>query len=180
MLNSSSDKSLIDLSQRVKASQEMCIVFKGLIGKKEMVIDELDVMYRELNKRCRKLLKNKDLMSLRVTRDNIFPSTHAWAFPKKSPYFSFINTQIMLYHQNGLQKKWSESLHFSPRNLSVYFNGHAMIDQSNLSSEHIKFYGHFVLWLFGIGLSFLCLVAEFAFNAFQKKRRIGFRTRNLP
>lgn len=167
MLNSSSDKSLQELSHRVNSRTHMCETFKDMIGKKQMLIDEVDSLYKELNRNCRTQLTLDDVLSLRVTSDNIFPSNHAWGFPKKAPYAKFINEQIMLYHQNGLQKKWSESLTIPPGNNSVYFNGVEMIDESN-SGQKRKFYGQFVLWFFGIGLSILCFIAEIVFDILRK------------
>lgn len=168
MLYTSSDKSLKEMSQRVNIRTDMCSTLKDMIGKQEMLIIELDVTYNELNAKCRKHLTSDDLLSLRVTRDNIFPSTHAWAFPKNAPYIQSINDQIMLYHQHGLQKKWSETLRFPPGNHSVYFDGVSVVDRNILSPRKLKGYSHFVLWFFGIGLSFLCFITEIVFNAFRK------------
>lgn len=170
MLNSSSDDSFKEMSQRVNSRSDMCSTFKEMIGKKEMLIDELDMMYNELNARCRQYLTSEDLMSFRITRDNIFPSTHAWAFPKKAPYINFISNQIMWYHQHGLQKKWSETLRVPPGNHSVYFDGVSVVDRSRFSPKKIKGFGLFILWYFGIGLSLLCFITEIILNELRLKR----------
>lgn len=170
MLNSSPDKSLKEMSHRVNYRTDMCSTFKSMIGKKEMLIEELNQIKNELNARCRDHLTSEDLLNLRVTRDDIFPSTHAWAFSKRAPYTSFINNQIMLYHQHGLQKKWSETLVVPPGNVSVYFDGVAIVDRSRLRPKKIKGFSHLVLWFIGIGLSILCFIVEIVLNELRKRK----------
>lgn len=170
MLNSSPDKSLKEMSHRVNYRTDICSTFKGMIGKKEILIEELNEINNELNARCREHLTNEELLSLRVTRDDIFPSIHAWAFQKTAPYTNLINNQIMLYHQSGLLKKWSETLRVPPGKHSVYFDGVSIVDRGRFSPKKIKGFGHLFVWFIGIGLSLLCFITEIALNNLRKRK----------
>lgn len=142
---------------------------KEMIGKKEMYIEEQDTLIYLLNNFCGKVLTAGDLLNLRVTQDAIFPSSHAWAFKKSAPYLYFINKYIMMLREAGLLSKWSEYL-MTPNNKSeVYFNGFTIVDNTNLKPKKIKLYGHFVMWIIGIGLSCISFGAEVGLTIISNK-----------
>lgn len=167
MLNSSSDKSLQDLSQRVIISNKICPTLNKFLGKKEIIIEEIDGLYDALLRHCHGLLSKTDLQSLRVTHDNIFPSTHGWAFRKGTPYLRYINKYIIWFHEFGLQKKWSAELTTPPRKLGIRFDGASVQDDDSKSS---KFFGQFVLWILGIAFSISCFIAELLVHGMCAKR----------
>lgn len=170
MLNSSSDKLLQELSHRVTIRKDMCVTMKEMIGEKEMYIEEQDTLNYLVNYLCKKVLTTADLLNLRVTQDAIFPSSHGWAFKKRTPYLYFINKYIMMMREAGLLTKWGEYL-IAPTNKSeVYFNGFTIVDNTDVNPKKIKFYGHFVLWIIGIGLSCVSFAAEVGISIISNKR----------
>lgn len=181
MINSSTDKFLQQISRRVSIDTDECTTLKKIIGKKEMLIEEADIICFGLNRRCREppKLTSETLLKLRVTQDTIFPSSHAWAFQKRAPYLYFINKHIMRLHENGLLMKWSEYLRYSNHNLTTFFDGHTIVDNGNLGPKAAKFDCHFVLWIFGIGFSCLGFLLESAVNIIANKQKVRKRTEDL-
>lgn len=173
MINSSTDKFLQEISRRVTLETDECATLGGIIGKKEMLIEEADILSFDMNHQCREPLKlsSEALLKLRVTGDVIFPSSHIWAFQKRAPYLYFINKHIMRLHENGLLLKWSEYLQFPNHNLSTFFDGRTIVDNRNLGLKAAKFDCHFVLWISGIGFSCICFLLEFAVNILANKRK---------
>lgn len=176
MLNSSSDSSLQELSHRLTLTKELRPALHEFIGKKQMIIEELDVIIDALLKPDDGTLTKEDLRSMRVTRDNIFPSNHAWAFKKGAPFLYHINKYLLWFCENGLQKKWSEKLMNPPPNVTLRFDGSTSqtFDDDDFSSKRDKLFGQFVLWIIGIGLSCFCFIGEIVVHNFnQRNRRVS-------
>lgn len=172
MLNSSSDKSILELSHRVTLTKEVRPALHEFIGKKQMIIEELDVIIDALLKPDDGTLTKEDLRTMRVTRDNIFPSNHAWAFKKGAPYLHHINKYILWFCENGLQKKWSEKLMNPPSNIRLRFDGSTSqtFDDDDFSSKRNKMFGQFVLWIIGIALSCLCFIGEVVVHKLNQRK----------
>lgn len=170
MLNSSSDKRLRRLAQRVMLSDKICPALKKVIGRKEFVIEEIDGLYDSLKYDCNDILMGNDFNSLSVTRDNIFPSSHAWAFRKGTPFLSYMNRYIFWFHESGLQQKWSEELTTIPKDFR--FAGLSKKDESSGTNKNL-FAGQYVLLIIGTVVSSLCFVAEIVVHSiamFRQKR----------
>lgn len=170
MLNSSSDKRVRRLAQNVILTDHVCPALKKVIGRKEFLIEEIDGLYNALKCDCSGFLVGDDFHSLSVTRDNIFPSTHAWAFRKGTPFLDYMNRYIYWFHESGLQQKWSEELTSIPRDFR--FAGLSKKGGTSATNKN-PFSGQFVLLFIGTMISGLCFIAEIVVHnivLFRRKR----------
>lgn len=164
MLRSSNDKALQELSHRVILNKDICSTLKGFIGKKEIIIEEIDVLLNSLDIKCVGILTTSDWRSLRMTKDNVFQSNHAWAFKKRTPFLHCISMYILRLHESGLVSKWREYL-YNPMRHGIWTDGTSFEDTRSTISN---FYGQFVLWVIGIILSCVCLLLEIFVYSYRR------------
>lgn len=144
-----------------------------------LLIEEQTAIQLAVNKNCPKIMNEEELSKIRVTKDNMLPSFHGWPFSKNTPYLYAINYYISLFYQNGLQKKWSDSLTSnSERNYVDFEKG---ILKTDASQHSIKLYGPLLMWSYGMFFSIVCFIVELVYSfckLFASKRLKPFLYRS--
>lgn len=156
------------IAEKIHSDLSICDVLKKSLDNNVFLIEE-QVLIQQAVSLCPKTLSVEELARIRVTKDNMLLSSHAWCFSKSTPYIDSFNYYISLFEQNGLHIKWSEYLYGSSRKKNIDFD--KGIVKTDITPP-MKLYGPLLIWTYGVVLSMCIFIVEILYSYCIVSKRI--------
>ncbi|KAF2886106.1 hypothetical protein ILUMI_20067, partial [Ignelater luminosus] len=125
-LESSVDHVYRDVVKKINNDLDTCDAVKQAVEKKVALIDEESNIQYQIITNCQ--LDPEDLVHLRVTEQDVFPSYHVWPMQLAAPYRNSFTMAIENLHATGILGRWYTLTSKHPIKTS---NHHYEIDSAN-------------------------------------------------
>lgn len=118
---------------------------------------------------CKKNMSLTDQQSLRLIRDELFPSTQAWPLQLAAPYRNTFSSLISRLHASGLFSKWHADAMEVPQLIPKSHSGASSMTE--VKFDLVTILGPALIWMTGIILSCVVFSLEVCYGI-RKRRRL--------